>query len=218
MRLKDMAMELTEDWRTKTAAVTKERTRMEKELDALRDEIKEPLDKWKEKEEIRKAQHEADILEIEQASTGSWADMTLEQLQERRESLKKFEGKEWQEFSLRAEQALNTTITILDDGIAKRKKYDAEQAELSEARRKREEEEKREAERKTAHESLLKDLDVFGNITWADNTVEQIEEQIKDLVLHKERDWEEYKESALAKIDELVGWLNIQITQRKTIS
>ncbi len=189
MRLKDMAMELTEDWRTKTAAVTKERTRMEKELDALRDEIKDPLDKWKESEEIRKAQHEADILFIEQASAGSWADMPLEELQQRRESLNQYADKDWQEFVIRGEAALKSTITILDDGIAKKEQWIKDQAELEASR-------KKEQERKDAHTTALSDIRAIGEVNWPNSTIEALDDRLKDLTQYESRQWEEYENDA----------------------
>ena len=61
-QLEKMSKELTEDWRTKTKAVTLETSRMKTELDALRDEVKRPADEFKEKEDRRIKEHESRLV------------------------------------------------------------------------------------------------------------------------------------------------------------
>lgn len=208
MDIKEIAQGLTEGWRKQTKAVTTETTRMEKELDALRDQVKAPLVEWKEKNDRRIAQHETDILEIGNTTTGSWADLSMEELKERRESLKKYEGKDWEEFVQRGTDALKSAITILDEGIAKKEVWLKEQAELEASRR-------REQERKDAHTNAIAEVRAIGETEWSTSTVESLQDRLKDLSHYESRNWEEFQNDATVAIVASRDNINASIVSRK---
>lgn len=147
MDLKEVAEALTEDWRRKTKAVTSERLRMEKELDALRDEVKAPLDEFRAREEERTKAHEEAISVLAALSQVQWSDNNVEQIEAHLNSVNLLEDRDWQEFKARASVAILSATKNLSECLSARKKYDAEQAELSRLRAEQEERDRIERER-----------------------------------------------------------------------
>lgn len=150
--MEKMALGLTEDWRAQTARVNAEKKRMVDELDALRDEIKAPLDEFNEREKRRVEDHEQAISAIKEAvhfamfdenGHPSSAELILQKVLDVE---KIFKNRDWQEFSKRAEDQYRSTHQTLTAAHEARIKHEEEQAELERLRRE-EEERKAQAER-----------------------------------------------------------------------
>lgn len=152
--LEKMALGLTEDWRKQTAAVNAEKKRMADELDALRDEIKAPLDEFKQREQARIDKHEQRLEAIKNAANfEGFTAPDSQQIKDAIEVIKKLhllasdtEQYDWEEFSARASDVYKTTNDRLKVMLVEREKYEAEQAELERLRRE-EEDRKAQAER-----------------------------------------------------------------------
>jgi len=215
MRLKEMAQGLTEDWRKKTKSVTSETSRMEKELDALRDSIKEPLEKWKERDDKRKEAHEFDIAAVHGMSAGSWADLTAEDLQGRLDSLAAYRQKDWEEFVLRATDAMDNTETILKDGLTKRVAYDEQQAKLAKLQAEQDERDRLDRERKEAHESALVEISTLSDIGWSEFSAQAIQEKIDQLQPYRQRAWEEFKTTAETAIEAAESFMHSELVARQ---
>jgi len=166
---------LTETWRKQTKAVNEECNIIERRMDALRDQVRAPLDEFEAREKARAAAHEAALKEIE-----SWAripdDWTAAQIDARINELGSSEtlARDWQEFTDRAGAVAKATYNALKVAQMERASAEAEAAEAArlaaeeaerqriaeeEARKAREEEiarEAAEAARKVAEEEAAR--------------------------------------------------------------
>lgn len=163
--LQNMALELTEDWRSKTNAVNAEKKRMSDELDALRDEIKAPLDAFKERERLRVEEREQRIEAIKSLllnetngviRSAEWSDRIV-----RIEELKVFD---WQEFENRANTTFDMVLVSLQHNFLLSQKQEQDQAELERLKKEQVERETKEREqiiaetaRKEAEEKAERD-------------------------------------------------------------
>jgi len=154
--LQNMALELTEDWRQKTAAVNAEKKRVTEELDALRDEIKAPLDEYKAREQARVDTHEKALADLHAAVTFETADPDAAQISDRLQQVEAIHAREWEEFAKRAEEAHAASKTRLEEMLEARKKRDAEQVELERLRREEEERKRKEREGQLQREAADK--------------------------------------------------------------
>jgi len=154
--LQNMALELTEDWRKKTKAVNSEKKRMTEELDALRDEVKQPLDEYREREKNRVDGHETRLNAIENADLFEFPDPSADMIAERLNLLEDMYKRDWEEFAQRAENHYTESKKKLEALLETRKKRDAEQAELERLRKEKEERERQEREEKLKAEAAEK--------------------------------------------------------------
>jgi septal ring factor EnvC (AmiA/AmiB activator) len=129
-----------------------ERKRMRDTLDAWRDEVRAPLNEWEAAEEARKAKHQGAIEQINLRLECRDLDST-----ELRQNIEWLEGmaidESWEEFEPEALRAKDKALTALREALAAREKYEAEQAELEELRRKQAEQEQRDREAAIAREA-----------------------------------------------------------------
>jgi hypothetical protein len=150
--LDDMGKELVADWKKKSAAVDAMRKKLRDGLDAIRDEVRAPLNEWETKEATRKSERLAELDAIKALYAVSVADLpqyTLDQLQDRSAKLRASRSNSadwWMEFAPEAERMLNEGADKIDLLIVAKKQQLAETVELE---RKRVEAEKaaQEAER-----------------------------------------------------------------------
>jgi colicin import membrane protein len=129
-------------------AITSERAKLVKELDALRDEVRKPLTEWEGVEKARVASHEATIDAIKAFGTLG-ADASSEALQARITLLRQPSEYDWQEFRARADDTRAAALGRLLEahGIAVERETAAAEA-------KRLREEKAEQERR-AHDAMV---------------------------------------------------------------
>ena len=131
--LDKMGKELGETHYRSWKAITAERSRIEAELDALRDEVRKPLTEWENVEKDRIAAHEQALGAISQhlalASTATLAEMrgfiadigTIAQ-------------RDWQEFAARAAGTVDEVRASLNKTLADAERREAEAAELARLR------------------------------------------------------------------------------------
>jgi len=154
-RLKEMSQGLTSDWQTKTKIVTSEASRMEKELDSLRDEIKAPLDAYKKKEEDRIAKHECHLAAIRDASIFEF-EPTIEQVEARLEEVKSYERANFEEFVDRKNEVYSCSEKVLTEKLSALKEQKAKDAELDKLRKEKEEREQKERDDQIAKDAADK--------------------------------------------------------------
>jgi hypothetical protein len=133
-KLDDMGLQLTEDARAKITAINADRKKVNDYLDALRDEIRKPVDDWEESEKKRTDDHEAAILHMDflaaigPARAPQYIDDTMHELDDF------WRGRDWEEFAMRAETSARAHFEDLKTALISAKKYEADQAELEKLR------------------------------------------------------------------------------------
>jgi len=154
--LDDLGKDLVSEWKTKSAAVDHERKKTRERLDALKEEIRQPLTEYEEKEKKR-------IQDAEDAIRGleNWAmtadDFTADDIQGRIEFLIDYEAHhDWREFDQRAMYTREKSLSTLKAKLEARKQYEAEQEELAKFRKAEAERLVKEHEAKIAAEAASK--------------------------------------------------------------
>jgi hypothetical protein len=148
--LDDMGKKLVAGWKDQAKKVDVERARAWDRLESLQKEIRQPLTDWENRDKQRIADHEANLVTI--ANLGNhtavnWQTMPVEDMNERLKTILT-DKTDWQEFSVKAKQAIEAATDAIAAAILKRQKHDAEQAEL--ARFRKEEEERKQRARDEA--------------------------------------------------------------------
>jgi hypothetical protein len=129
------------------------------EMDALRDQVRQPLTEWQAAEDARIDRHNNAIAQIKDVNTeGMSASLIGAKIQDLDSTII---GEEWQEFEEEAHRAKASSLTTLRAALAKQEQVEAEQAELARhraeaetrAQREREEQIAREAEERVRREA-----------------------------------------------------------------
>lgn len=152
--LDDKGKDMVEDWKKQSKIVDAERKYARDALEALKEEIRKPLTDWEQAEEDRvtrmKSIIEKAISHGKEASE-LWASLTVIQMLQYKNYIDNtYDGVKWEEFEDWATESYREAMAQLDTAIARREKYDAEQAELVELRRLKEENERKDRERQIA--------------------------------------------------------------------
>lgn len=147
-----MGKDLTDEWAKKKKAVDAGRRLFWDELEALQAEVRKPLTEWENAEKLRVEEREGRIAEMSGLLTflghsDNGPHPLLPEIEQRLTKLQELVVFDWQEFAERAAKMQAEVNRQLTDHLEKRKKYDADQAELARLR-KEEEDRKAEAERK----------------------------------------------------------------------
>lgn len=133
-----------------------ERKRMREELDALADEVRKPLTEWEEAEANRVAMHR-NGLESMASQAREVGALDPDALRLRIESVEaEVIGESWEEFEAEAHRVKAKALEILNTALTDRQKYEAEQAELAELRRKQAEQEQKDREAEIARQAADK--------------------------------------------------------------
>ena len=132
--LDDLGKQLTADLKKQTGAIDVERKRIRDELDALKDEIRKPLDDFESAEELRIKDHEDAISAINSLVCFADGEITSATIQQNINYLCELPDREWQEFSKRADDAKLEVSAKLNEMLAAAIKYEADQAELERLR------------------------------------------------------------------------------------
>lgn len=157
--LDELGKNLTEEWKTKSKAVDAERKRMRDRLDQLKEEVRQPLTDWENAEKERVAMHESDIAEIVNGGVftlQNWQTINFDAMKERLEEIKAEAPKNWQEFAVKANEAIKQSVENIASAIQKREVYEAEQAELVKLRQAEAERQQKEREDRIAAEAAAK--------------------------------------------------------------
>lgn len=131
--LDKMGKELGESHYKSWKAITSERARIEKELDALKDEVRKPLTDWENAEKDRIASHEKAISDIE-GMTQFDAPPTAADIKFRLDAFMALPPRDWEEFAKRGEAADAATTNTLKRMYDEAVKREAEIAELERLR------------------------------------------------------------------------------------
>jgi hypothetical protein len=131
--LDKMGKDLGESHYKSWKAITSERTRIEKELDALKDEVRKPLTDWENAEKDRIAAHEKAIADIE-GMTQFDAPATAADIKFRLDSFTALPPRDWEEFAKRGEAADAATTNTLKRMYEEARAREAEAAELARLR------------------------------------------------------------------------------------
>ena len=100
--LDDMGKEFVADLKKQTGAVDAERKNIRDRLDALRDEVRQPLDDWESAEAKRVADHEAALIHLEAIALFEQPEPALEEINKRISYLAQYAERDWQEYEQRA--------------------------------------------------------------------------------------------------------------------
>lgn len=144
--LDGLGKQLGEGHYTAWKAITSERSRLEKALDALRDDIRKPLTDWEKAERDRVAAHEAALEAICESPRFYTARNNPEDLRTRLAHLEGYPARDWQEFSKRAAIALEQEIAKTKVALAAAEARETEAAETARLAAEKAEQERRERE------------------------------------------------------------------------
>lgn len=154
--LDDVGKQLVADLKDIPKKIDAERKRMRDTLDAWKAEVRKPLDEWEAAETARvtKLQNGIDWFNLRVTEN---ADLDVAELKATLEKVQGFVvGENWQEFEAEAHRAKAAAIESLTVQLAKREKYEAEQAELAKLRAEAEERAKKDREDQIAREAAEK--------------------------------------------------------------
>jgi hypothetical protein len=157
--LDGLGKELVAGIKEKAKVIDASRKIARDELDALKAEVRKPLDDWESAEAARVEQHERGIAVIrEYGQAGQFLDMDSELLKRNLAELEAIElGDHWEEFAAEAESVKAQSVINLTQRIAEAERREADQAELERLRK--EAAEREEAERKAKAEQEQKERD-----------------------------------------------------------
>ena len=127
--LDDMGKDLVADLKKQTGAVDAERRKIRDRLDALRDEVRKPLDDYEAAEASRVAGHERAIADMVTLAMFDSAEPSVADIKDRLSQLSELPAREWQEFAKRAEATRAETfakLTVMLDAATAREVEAAE--------------------------------------------------------------------------------------------
>ena len=149
--LDEMGKQLVADLKAQTGKIDAERRTIRDRLDALRDEVRKPLDDFERAEKTRVDGHEVAIAAILQAA--QVGDLDAAGIKARLEQVGSLTQRDWQEFATRATATADEVRKALQAALALAEKREAEAAELARLRAEQAERERREREERIAAEA-----------------------------------------------------------------
>ncbi|MGO3890117.1 MAG: hypothetical protein ACTJHW_03980 [Paenalcaligenes sp.] len=132
------------------------RRQSKERFDALQAEIRKPLTEWEEAEALRVQSHR-EAIEAIQTLAANLDGRTAESLSVLLASAQAVEiSEKWEEFETEAARAKDKAVAALGQALTARQQYEAEQAELTELRRKQAEQEQKDRDARIAQEAADK--------------------------------------------------------------
>jgi colicin import membrane protein len=114
VKLDGLGKDYVADLKQQAKTVDDERRIIKDRLDALRDEVRKPLDAFEAKQQARIDEHEAELARIAQATDFPTPEPTIAEIQDRLDRVRSMGGnRDWEEFAKRAERAREETSTAL---------------------------------------------------------------------------------------------------------
>lgn len=153
--IKNLASELKEESKKLIDGVNSQWNRYEKEIDALRDEIRKPVDEI-EAEEKRILQEKHERLNQIEATINPFVASSVAGCQELMEDLENVFNFNWGDFKFKAEEKFNQAKNYLQSQLEKNIKNEAQQAELAQLKKEKEERKKKDREEQIAREAVEK--------------------------------------------------------------
>lgn len=156
----DAGKDFVADLKSQCKIVDARRRDVREQLDALRDEIRGPLNRWEENEQARIQGH-TDAIAAVRASGNEAMELylttPLEDLRAGRKLVEDVNPDESEEFAENMAETRLAALGKIDTAITKREEHDAEQAELEQLRKEKAEREER--DRQAAEEQRQKEHD-----------------------------------------------------------
>lgn len=144
-----------DEYTVTTKLIDADRNLTKSRLQALQDEIRQPLTELEQREKQRQAQHEANLDEIVDLSALVGASSSA--ISERLTALQdKVIGDDWQEYKSQALEAKDFSLKALRSQLAETKQREDEQAELARLRAEQAQREQQEREERIAREATAK--------------------------------------------------------------
>lgn len=153
--IKNLASELKEESKKLIDGVNLQLNRYEKEMDALRDEIRKPVDEI-EAEEKRILQEKQERLNQLEAIMNPFFASSTKGCQELLDELENVFKFNWGDFQYKATEKYNEIKNYLESELEKNIKNEAQQAELLQLKKEKEEREKKDREEQIAREAVEK--------------------------------------------------------------
>lgn len=202
--LDNAGKQLKEEAQKEVNAIDAERKKIRDRLDKLKDDVREPLTKFELHEKARVENHEERLRVMErQADFSNFKEPDSEEIAYAIECLGKVYKYEidntavnWEEFSEKASTVYQETLAKLNAMLDRRKKYEAEQAELERFRKEKEERERIERE-----EALKKEAADKARKEAEEKAAKEKAEAEAKAKAEKER-WQREKEEAERKAKE----------------
>ena len=150
--LDNVGKELVAELKEVPKKIDAERKRMRDLLDSWQAEVRHPLTEWEQREEMRKAKHQAGIDQINLRL--ECRDLDSIELKANIEWLEGLSiGADWEEFETEAARTKDKAMAALREALVAREKYEAEQAELERLRAEAAAREQKEREERIAREA-----------------------------------------------------------------
>ncbi|HFD3809471.1 TPA: hypothetical protein ACF3R6_006957, partial [Pseudomonas aeruginosa] len=150
--LDNVGKELVAELKEVPKKIDAERKRMRDLLDSWQAEVRQPLTEWEQREEMRKAKHQAGIDQINLRL--ECRDLDSTELKANIEWLEGLSiGADWEEFETEAARTKDKALAALREALVARERYEAEQAELERLRAEAAAREQKEREERIAREA-----------------------------------------------------------------
>ncbi|NUB24298.1 hypothetical protein [Azospirillum brasilense] len=131
--LDDMGKGLVEETKKQVALIDADRRVIRDRLDALKDEVRRPLDEYEAAEKARIERHESGIVRIQAMPLFS-GERSTDDIAARLAETKAIDTTGFQEFTARADKAKETAVATLTAALENSRARDAERAELERLR------------------------------------------------------------------------------------
>lgn len=155
--LDDLGKDLVSQWKEQSKKVDAERKKIRDALDALKDEVRKPLDDWEAAEAARVKNHQDAVAEIENGTRFDAQQPASSEIVARIETLQeKYAARQWQEFADRAADTVRTAVAKLEFMAATAIKAEEERAELDRLRAEAVERQQRERDEAMKAEAAAK--------------------------------------------------------------
>lgn len=148
--LDELGKNLVADLKKQTGAIDAERRRIRDDLEALRDQVRQPLTAWEDAEKARVDDHEAALATLQMLANFSEPEPSLARINDRISALEAMPARDWQEFAKRATETRAAIALSLMSMRGAAEMREAERAELQRLRREQAEREQRERDARIA--------------------------------------------------------------------
>jgi colicin import membrane protein len=148
--LDELGKGVVSEWKTKANAVDEERRRIRYDLDALRDDVRAPLDAWEHKDQLRRAEHEERLRDIDRLAIFSGQFVNSAIVRDRLVELAKIGGENFEEFAERATRSIAAADRILRARLVLEEREEAERVEAERLELERLQREQQEREERIA--------------------------------------------------------------------
>lgn len=178
-RLEEYGKNLSAKIKVQAVGIDTERKRMKETLDALRDQVRKPLDDYEAAAKARVDAHEQALLDVAELSNVPFG-ATVEEIESRIAKLDEFFLRPWEEFASRFSLANDATSMRLTKILELTKQQDEDRVAFAKLEAERVERESKEAQERQAAEQADRDARIAREATErAERAAEEREAQAK---------------------------------------